>query len=65
MGDDSMEEKSKEELLAEIERLQTENYTLQCSIRLYQSVLASIRDTAKKYAPEVSDILRNHNSSIY
>lgn len=55
---------SKEELLVKIERLQRENYTLQCSIRIYQSVLASIRDTAKKYAPEVSDILRNHNSNV-
>lgn len=56
--------KDKEELLAEIERLQRENYTLQCNIDIYKSVLASIRDTAKKYVPEVSDTLGNYSSSI-
>lgn len=55
---------TKEELLAEIERLQKENCTLKCSISVYQSVLASIRDTAKKYVPEVSDTLGNYSSSI-
>lgn len=55
---------TKEELLAEIERLQKENCTLQCSINVYQSVLASIRDTIKKYVPEASDILGNYSSSI-
>jgi len=55
---------TKEELLAEIERLQAENCTLQCSINIYQSVLASIRDTAKKYVPEFSDTLGNYNSNI-
>lgn len=55
---------SKEELLAEIERLQKEICDLQCSINVYKSVLASIRDTTKKYVPEVSDILGNYSSSI-
>lgn len=55
---------TKEELLAEIERLQKENCTLQCTINVYQSVLASIRDTAKKYVPEVSDTLGNYSSSV-
>ncbi len=58
-----MDNYSREELLAEIERLQKENCTLQCSISVYQSVLASIRDTAKKYVPE-ANVLGNYSSSI-
>ena len=55
---------SKEDLIAEIERLQNENATLRYNISIYQSALASIRDTAKKYVPEVSDTIACSNSNI-
>lgn len=55
---------SKEELISEIERLRIENTNLRNYIRLYISVLSSIRDITKKYAPEISEWMSNHNSSI-
>jgi len=55
---------SKEELISEIERLRIENTNLRNHISLYISVLSSIRDVTKKYAPEISKCMSNHNSSI-
>lgn len=55
---------TKEELLAEIEKLEKEICTLKCTVSIYQSVLASIRDTAKKYVPEISNTLGNYSSSV-
>lgn len=62
--DDKYINSSREDLIAEIERLRKENLTLKYSINIYKSVLASIRDTAKKYVPEVSDMIAYRNTNI-
>ena len=58
---EDMNNSSREELMVEIERLEIENANLRCNINTYIAALSSIRDLAKKYAPEATDVIPNFN----
>ena len=56
---------SREDLIAEIERLEIENANLRGNINAYIAALSSIRDLANKYAPEVTDIVSQRNCNLW
>ena len=62
---EDMNNSSREDLIAEIERLEIENANLRCNINVYISALNNIRDLANKYAPEVTDIVSNCSCNMW
>jgi hypothetical protein len=62
---EDMNNRSKEELIAEIRRLKIENAKLRGNINAYVAALSNIRDLANKYAPEVTDILSQRNCKLW